>query len=365
MIFKKTQIIIATLIFVGIACNNTSNTKDSSVKDTEKTTNKRVSVIDVKLPKTGDIFTVGDIITVEIVLKDSEIKVDSLIADTDGNKTILLPGNLNYKWETNQLRVGDNKLRIAAYSDGKSIDSYSLKLRFKSDIVPEQYKCKIINTYPHNKTAYTQGLVFEDGIMYEGTGQRKESVLRKINFEKGETIAELSLPPQYFGEGITIFGDKIIQLTWTSRKGFVYDKNSFRLLNTIEYATQGWGITTNGEKLIMSDGSETIHFLDPEYFNETGQMDVYDENGPVDSLNELEYFNELVYANIWQSEEIIAFDLKTGKVIKRIDCSNVIPEGFENEIDNVLNGIAYDKDNNRIYITGKRWPVLYEVEFVK
>ena len=205
----------------------------------------------------------------------------------------------------------------------------------------------------------------EDGILYEGTGQHGKSVLKKIDFETGKLIAELSIPEEYFGEGITIFGDKIIQLTWTSRKGFVYDKNSFKLINTIEYYTQGWGLTTDGEKLIMSDGSETIHFLDPVYFNEIGKRQVYDQNGPVKSLNELEYFNDLVYANVYQEEEIIAFDLKTGKVIKRIDCSGIIPKGYENEIDNVLNGIAYDQDNDRIFITGKRWPNLFEVEFVR
>ncbi len=361
------KILKTGLVFIFItlfSCTSQTKKEQVTVKQDQKQI-KRVSVIDIKSPNTGDIYTIGDEILVEIVLKNKDLQVDSLIVDNDGNKETLLPNKLNYIWNTKQLNVGDNRLRLTAFSEGKNIDSYTLKLRFKSDIVPEQYKCKIINTYPHNKTAYTQGLVFEDGIMYEGTGQRKESVLRKINFEKGETIAELSLPPQYFGEGITIFGDKIIQLTWTSRKGFVYDKQNFRLLNTIEYATQGWGITTNGKKLIMSDGSETIHFLDPEYFNETGQIDVYDENGSVQNINELEYFNDLVYANIWQTAEIIAFDLKTGKVVKKIDCSNAVPKGFENEIDNVLNGIAYDKDNNKIYITGKRWPVLYEVEFVR
>lgn len=352
------------ILITLLSCSNQSK-EEQETTNQEKKQSKRVSVIKVNSPKTGDVFTVGENIPIEIQLKDSELTIDSLVVDSDGNKSLILPDDIKYSWNTEELRVGDNRLRIRAYSGGDIIDSYSLKLRFKSDIIPEEYTCKIIETYPHNKTAYTQGLVFEDGILYEGTGQRKESVIRKIDFEKGETIAELNLPPQYFGEGITIFGDKIIQLTWTSRKGFVYDKNSFQLLTTIEYYTQGWGITTDGKKLLMSDGSETIHFLDPEYFNEQGKIQIYDQNGPVQNINELEYFNGLVYANVWQTAEIIAFDIETGKVVKRIDCSNAVPQGFENDMDNVLNGIAYDHKNDKIFITGKRWPVLYLVEFVK
>jgi glutamine cyclotransferase len=202
-------------------------------------------------------------------------------------------------------------------------------------------------------------------MLYEGTGQYGQSVLRKTDFETGKILAELSLPTQYFGEGITAFGDKIIQLTWTSRVGFVYDKQSFKLLNTLQYSTQGWGLTTDGKQLIMSDGSSTIYFLDPEYFTQTGTLEIYDNEGPVRMINELEYINGLIYANIYQTEEIIAFDPKTGKVIKRIDCRKIIPDGFRGEQDNVLNGIAYDKNSGRIFITGKRWPSLYEVKFLK
>jgi glutamine cyclotransferase len=186
-----------------------------------------------------------------------------------------------------------------------------------------------------------------------------------VKFESGVIIAELSLGSKYFGEGITIFKDKIIQLTLRSNTGFVYDKNSFRLVSTLQYPTQGWGITTDGEKLIMSDGTQTIHFLDPEYFNETSKIDIYDHEGPVNSINELEYINGLVYANIYQTEEIIVFDPTSGKVLQRIDCRKIIPNGFQGEQDNVLNGIAYDKQNDRYFVTGKRWPSLFEVKFMK
>ncbi len=357
---------LLTLFFFQISCSNQkkADVKQSENKKTENVS-KRISVLKIDSPKAGEMFTIGDNIKINIGLKEVNVDIDSLIVETGHFKTILYNHNLDYIWETKDLNVGTNQLKVFAYSKGNKIDSYYLKLRFKSDIKPELFECKIIKTYPHDKKAYTQGLIYENGIMYEGTGQKGESLLKKVNFENGKVISELSLPAQYFGEGITIFKDRIIQLTWTSRTGFVYDKNTFKLITTLQYPTQGWGITTDGKKLLMSDGSATIHFLDPEYFNETSKIEVYDNEGPVHNLNELEYIDGLVYANVYQTEEIIAFDPKTGKVLKRIDCRKIIPKGYQGEHDNVLNGIAYDKENDRYFITGKRWPSLFEVKFVK
>jgi len=364
--FGVSNFLICTLLLLQISCIN----KEKQEFKQEKTTNqsnptKRVSVIKIDSPKSGEMFTVGDEIEIKIALKESDIKIDSLTIEAEGVKRVLKTENQSFNWKTEDLKTGSNQLKVFAYADGNRIDSYYLKLRFKSDIVPELYTCNLVKTYTHDKNAFTQGLVYEDGIMYEGTGQRGESVLRKTEFETGKLISELSLPAQYFGEGITIFKDKIIQLTWTSQTGFVYDKKSFKLLTKLEYPTQGWGITTDNKSLIMSDGSHIIHFLDPEYFNETRKVEVYDDKGMVESLNELEFINGLVYANVYQTKEIIAFDPKTGKVVKRIDCSSIVPKGYENQREYVLNGIAYDKKNDRYFITGKRWPKIYEVKFVR
>ncbi|NOQ28316.1 MAG: glutaminyl-peptide cyclotransferase [Bacteroidales bacterium] len=357
---------LLTLFFFQLSCSNQKK-EDVKQNDNKKTENvsKRVSVLKIDSPKAGEMFIIGDNIEINIGLKEADVEIDSLIVVSGHLKTILYNHNLQYVWDTKELNVGSNQLKVFAYSGGNKIDSYYLKLRFKSDIKPELFECKIIKTYPHDKKAYTQGLIYENGIMYEGTGQFGESVLRKVNFESGEIIAELSLESKYFGEGITIFKDKIIQLTWRSQTGFVYDKKSFKLISTLKYGTEGWGITTDGKRLIMSDGTKTIHFLDPVYFNETSKIEVYDNEGPIHNLNGLEYIDGLVYANVYQTEEIIAFDPNTGKVLKRIDCRKVIPNGYRGEHDNVLNGIAYDKDNDRYFITGKRWPNLFEVKFVK
>jgi len=358
--------LLSVILLAQIACSNQKTNELNQDKKTKTNqVKKRVSVINISSPKAGEMFTIGDNIDIAIGLKDVDVEIDSLVVESNKIKTTLNTSNIEYIWHTENLKVGSNQLKVLAYSEGNKIDSYYLKLRFKSDIIPELYNCKLINTYPHDKTSYTQGLFYDDGVMYEGTGQYKESKLRKLSFETGEVISELSLEAKYFGEGITAYKDKIIQLTWRSNTGFVYDKKSFKLINTLKYPTQGWGITTDGKKLIMSDGSQTIHFLDPEYFNEIGKIEVYDNRGLIDSLNELEYINGLVYANIYITEEIIAFDPANGKVLKRIDCSQIVPAGYKNEHDNVLNGIAYDKENDRYFITGKRWPNLFEVQFVK
>jgi len=370
MKFLKCKLIALCVIgFLSIVSCNSSKTKDSktgdeSIKQNTKTV-KHVSVIKVNSPKAGALFTVGDEIIIDAELKDVETKIDSLIFESNGVKTNINPSDISYKLLTKDFSVGQNKLRIGAYSEGQKIDGYTLRLRFKSNIIPENYKCKVINTFNHDKGAYTQGLVYEDGIMYEGTGDWENSSLRKVKFETGDVMLNMSLDPKYFGEGITIYKDKIVQLTWRSHTGFVYDKNSFKLLSRFEYSTEGWGITTDGEKLLMSDGTNKIHFLDPEYDNETGSIEVYDNNGPMDSLNELEYINGLLFANVYQQSFIVVIDPKTGKVLQKIDCKNLVPSEYIGDVNNVLNGIAYDSENNRIFVTGKRWPSLFEVKFVK
>ncbi len=362
---NKYNFLIIALAFLQLSCSQQDKNTKQEIKPQAQNTIKRVSVIKVDSPKDREMFTIGDEIDIQLTLKESDIVIDSLIAETKGKNIKLLPEELGFKWQTKHLTTGTNQLKISAYSEGNRVDSYYLRLRFKSDIKPELYECKIINTYPHDKKAYTQGLFYDNGVMYEGTGQRGESSLRKVDYKTGKLIAQLNLEAKYFGEGITAFKDKIIQLTWTSKTGFVYDKATFKLITTLQYSTQGWGITSDGEQLIMSDGTQNIYFLDPEYFNKIGKIEIYDQDGPVHNINELEYINGLVYANIWQSEHLIAFDPKTGKVVKLIDCRKIVPAGYQGEQDNVLNGIAFDKENDRYFITGKRWPSLFEVKFVK
>jgi glutamine cyclotransferase len=223
------------------------------------------------------------------------------------------------------------------------------------------YSYRIVNTYPHNETAFTEGLVIDGGVLYEGTGLYGNSSLRRVKLDTGEVLQLHALSSDYFGEGITIFGDKIIQLTWQEHKGFVYDKGSFELLQEFSYSTEGWGITTDGSRLIMSDGTANLYFLDPETFQKIGQVEVHD-NGTVNRLNELEYIQGKVYANIWLTEKIAIINPQTGQVEGWINLSGL--QNMQNQDADVLNGIAYDSAGDRLFVTGKLWSQLFEIQLI-
>jgi len=225
------------------------------------------------------------------------------------------------------------------------------------------YTYKIMASYPHDPDASTQGLVIDKGILYEGTGQYGRSSLRRVDLQSGEGLQLHTLPAQLFGEGVTVFGDTIIQLTWKAGVGFVYEKESFKLLRIFKYPGEGWGITHDGKNLIMSDGSDTIRFLNPETFEEERSIKVADQNGPVSLLNELEYVKGTIYANVWKTDRIALIAPETGKVAGWLDLQGILPQEPQSKKQaGVLNGIAYDADNEALYITGKLWPVIFQID---
>lgn len=232
-----------------------------------------------------------------------------------------------------------------------------------SGSAPVSYTYSVVSVYPHDRNAFTEGLVFEDGFLFESTGLYGESTLRRVELETGTVVHVHALPDEFFGEGITVFGDRIVQLTWQSRRGLVYSRDSFDLLREFSYDTEGWGITDDGSRLIMSDGTATLYFLDPETFERTGQVEVRDNNGPVTRLNELEYVRGYVYANVWMEERIAIVDPQTGQVEGWLDLSGI--QGSESlGVEDVLNGIAYDAVGDRLFVTGKRWSQVFEIELV-
>ena len=224
---------------------------------------------------------------------------------------------------------------------------------------------KVINSFPHDTEAFTQGLVFEDGFLFEGTGLRGESTLRKAVLETGELLQIVELAPELFGEGVTVIGERIIQITLTSNLGIVYDQESFEVVDQFNYSSQGWGITHDGEKLIRSDGTSILHFHDPDTYEETGQVEVIDDNGPVSGLNELEFINGEIYANVFPTDIVAIISPGDGKVKARLDLTGLFPPEDRENINQVTNGIAYDRLNDRIIVTGKQWPQLFEIELVE
>jgi len=227
------------------------------------------------------------------------------------------------------------------------------------------YGYKIVNTYPHDRKAYTQGLVFDDGLLYEGTGLYKHSTLRTVELETGKILQIHKLTDQFFGEGMTIYGNKIIQLTWRAKVGFVYDKDTFELLQRFNYPTEGWGITHDGKRLIMSDGTSTLYFLNPETFGRIGQIEVTGEEGTVIGLNELEYIKGQIYANVYRSDRIAIIAPDTGRVTGWIELAGLLSQKERGGKVKVPNGIAYDARNDRLFVTGKLWSKLFEIELIK
>jgi glutamine cyclotransferase len=223
---------------------------------------------------------------------------------------------------------------------------------------------EVVNTFDHDRKAFTQGLAFEDGILYEGTGLLGRSELRKVELETGNVLQTRELPAELFGEGVTIYGDNIIQLTWQSNVGFVYNKDTFELLQKFNYPTEGWGLTHDGKHLIMSDGTPMLYFLDPDTFEQVHRMMVFEQDEPVWGLNELEYVEGQIYVNILPGERIarIAPDTDTGQVIGWIDLTGLLTAQDRSEEVDVLNGIAYNPTNNHLFVTGKFWPKLFEIK---
>ena len=224
---------------------------------------------------------------------------------------------------------------------------------------------KIIKTYPHEVTSYTEGLLMHDGHLFEGTGRYGQSRLLKIDLETGKVIQQRSLSPRYFGEGIVVFQGQIFQLTYKSNVGFIYDLNSFHLKKTFHYPTEGWGMTTDGTDLIMSDGSAALIFLDPKTLHQKRYVIVSDDKSEIGFLNELEYVDGEIYANIWKKSLIAKISPKTGKVTAWIDLTGINPDPAKLKYPYVLNGIAYDKKSKHLIISGKCWPVLYEIALVR
>lgn len=233
---------------------------------------------------------------------------------------------------------------------------------------PKSYTYQIVNVYPHDPKAFTQGLVFHDGFLYEGTGGRKtddfRSSLRKVELKTGRVLQKVDLSGDYFGEGIAILDNKIFQLTWQENTAFVYDLQTFQLLKKFSYSGEGWGLTTDGKYLFMSDGTHVIRVVDPQNFETVKTIVVLDENRkPIMRLNELEYIKGEIWANVWQTAQIVRIDPSNGKLLGRIDLSKLVNEIIKEDRNaDVLNGIAYDPENDRIFITGKKWKKLFEIK---
>lgn len=229
---------------------------------------------------------------------------------------------------------------------------------------PPEYTFKIVRAFPHDPAAFTQGLVYHNGFLYEGTGLNNRSSLRKVRLETGEVLQRVDLAPEFFGEGITILNNQVVQLTWQSQVGFVYNLEDFRLLGRFSYPGEGWGLATNGREIFMSDGTDEIRVLDPRTLLEKRRFKVHDGTASIDQLNELEFVEGEIFANVWQTNRIARISPQRGKVAGWIDLTDLLSPMYHLESDAVLNGIAYDPKGKRLFVTGKLWPKVFEIQLV-
>lgn len=347
------------LIYSCSSCNSHSNT--------ESTASITVS------PDAGTTFKTGDAVNIQAHIP-AGTKPDSIVYLIDSVRIGSKKDTSAFALKTDSLTLGSRLLTAKVYTGSKSNDG-STNIVLLPSKAPQTYTFKVEKVFPHDTTAYTEGLIYQDGYLYESAGgylapppgmvADGQSSLRKVDLNTGKVVKKALVDPKVFGEGIAIVGNKIVQLTYKEKIGYVYDKDTFKLLSTFNQnvGVEGWGMCSDGNKLYMDDSTNRIFFLDKDTYQQKGYIDVYDNKGPVNQINELEYIDGKLYANIYQSNDIIIINPKTGAVIGQADMSSLYPENTRNPHADVLNGIAFDKTGGRIFVTGKKWDKLFQVKF--
>lgn len=297
-------------------------------------------------------------------------RVDSVVYLIDTVKVIAKTDTSVIKLKTAGLKLGSHILTAKIY-EGTEAEELTTNINVLAAQAPVEYTYKVIKTLPHDTSSYVEGLEYHDGFFYESAGDYGHSSLRKVEPSTGKIVQSTPVDKQYFAEGITVIGDKIIQLTYREKVGFVYDKATMKKLSEFSYTTgrEGWGLAFDGEKVLNTDGSNTIFFLDKDKYNRIGSIDVYDNKGPIQNLNELEVIDGKIYANVYTTNDILIINPDNGAVEARINLVGIFSaDNFKTEdekANNVLNGIAYDKATKSLFVTGKKWPHIYQIQLIK
>ncbi|WP_396143308.1 glutaminyl-peptide cyclotransferase [Flavobacterium sp.] len=299
--------------------------------------------------------------SIDLVLQNKENKtIDSVVYYINEKRVGSVKGNEKLTFALKNQKLGNQSIKALVYFESKNID-ISTSFSIYASQEPKILNYSIVTTYPHDINAYTQGFEFYNGTLLEGTGQYKESTLRKTDYKTGKVTEQIKLEDKYFGEGITVLKDKIYQLTWKENTGFVYDAKTFKLEKTFSFETQGWGITNDGEKLYMSDGSEKIYTLDPVTLKVVDYISVYTAGSKIDSINEMEWVNGKIWANVYQKDVIAVINPKTGAVENVINCADLKTKVTQHPELDAFNGIAYNPSTKTYFITGKNWDKTFEI----
>ena len=369
--YQKYLIFLSVILLLTrtLSCSGRSGKMKEAGVHTSTVLNEEVSskLIKIISPEENTGFKLYQPVKVILALEDKTRVPDSVTVYFDGKYVTSVKSD---PWEYSispvfTVTTGRKSLKVTAFKGGKPQNTVTRFMIIYSDLVPKKYGYKVIHTFPHNRDAFTQGLVYDNGVLYEGTGQETGSTLREVALETGKVIRQLNLDDSLFGEGITLYHDRIYQVTWKNKIGFVYNKSDFKLINKIYYQTEGWGLTTIDDKIVMSDGTNILYFFEPEMFTIVKRIEVYDNEKKVDQLNEIEYINGEIWANIWMTDLIARIDPVSGKVLAYIDLKGILPKSDRDAETDVLNGIAYDNQGKRIFVTGKRWPKLFEIKVME
>ncbi|WP_432712003.1 glutaminyl-peptide cyclotransferase [Pedobacter sp.] len=325
---------------------------------------KESAYVGFKYPDQGQQLKQGDALKIELdvpastTVKEATYLVDGKVVGTKNDAS-------TFNLDTKQLPLG-YRLISAVVDNGQQKDTITVNIEVKSAIVPPIDGYKVINVFPHDTTSYTQGLEYHDGKFLESTGEYGSSTLRWVDLKSGKALQRIDIDKKYFAEGSTLIGDKIVLLTWQANLGFIYDAKSLKQTGTFPYqnSREGWGLTFDGKQLIKSDGTNRIWFLNKDTYKEESFIEVYDNKGQVDQLNELEYIDGKIYANVYQTDNIVIINPQSGAIERYIDLSNLLPEKDRFANTDVLNGIAWDNKGKRLFVTGKRFDKLFEIKLV-
>ena len=300
--------------------------------------------------------------SIDLVLQNKENKtIDSVVYYINEKRVGSVKGNEKLTFALKNQKLGNQSIKALVYFESKNID-ISTSFSIYASQEPKILNYSIVTTYPHDINAYTQGFEFYNGTLLEGTGQYKESTLRKTDYKTGKVTEQIKLDDKYFGEGITVLKDKIYQLTWKEKTGFIYDVKTFKLEKTFSFETEGWGITNDGEKLYMSDGSEKIYTLDPVTLKVVDYISVYTAGSKIESINEMEWVNGKIWANVYQKDVIAVINPKTGAVENVINCSELKSKVTQHSELDAFNGIAFNPSTKTYFVTGKNWDKTFEIK---
>lgn len=357
------KIIISFLVVLPLACNQQPSSNPTPKENPRTASSIR---LESSIAEGSGRLTTINHFTVNIVLPDSNSQVDSVVALIDGAAFKATPTTpYRYKVSLIANHIGRRDISIQAMIGGKPATTNHLTATIYSDIVPQKKRVKVLRTYPHDPGAYTQGLEYKEGKIIESTGQWNRSSVRIADLATGKVEKIASLPSEIFGEGACTFNGEIYQLTWKNGIVLVYSSETLTEKRKFNHPlTEGWGLTTNGTQLIVSDGSHRLYFVDPHSFNIERTIEVFDHERLHDSLNELEYIDDKIYANVYGRTYILVIEPSTGKVWQKIDCTSLVPQQYAGNMDKVLNGIAWNTQTGKLLLTGKEWPQLFEVEVI-